>query len=165
MNKNAVNKACPQLGINNVLLYSQSKSLLYLSWRSLTTYFFTASLNAKWSDSWCLILFMARALPFVFKRIYFPAYILVKVFHYSKNNNIFLKRDQQWKSKFSECLKELQMKLQIGNESRVWLKMAICWCIEQIYILYRYGQRPPRHLKVRPEVPIKEVVFQTQWSY
>lgn len=87
-------------------------------------------------------IYKARALPFVFERIYFPAYILVKVFHYFKNNNIFLKRDQQWKSKFSECLKELQMKLQIGNESRVWLKMAICWCIEQIYIFYRHGQRP-----------------------
>jgi len=81
-------------------------------------------------------IYKARALPFVFKRIYFPAYILVKVFYYSRNNNIFLKRDQQWKSKFSECLKELQMKLQIGNESRVWLKMAICWCIEQIYIFF-----------------------------
>ena len=40
-------------------------------------------------------IYKARALPFEFKRIYFPAYILVKVFHYSKNNNIFLKRDQQ----------------------------------------------------------------------
>lgn len=40
-------------------------------------------------------IYKARALPSVFKRIYFPAYILVKVFHYFKNNNIFLKRDQQ----------------------------------------------------------------------
>ena len=46
MNKNAVNKACPQLGIINFVLYSQNKSSLYLSRRCLTTYVFTASLNA-----------------------------------------------------------------------------------------------------------------------
>lgn len=119
MNKNAVNKACPQLGIINFLIVlSNQKLIISVSEIFNDLLFYCISKCNMKRQLMSDFIYKARALPSVFKRIYFPAYILVKVFHYSKNNNVFLKRDQQWKSKFSECLKELQMKLQIGNESR-----------------------------------------------